>query len=58
MSSSSRDVIDIECFCFQLGVSPHCCLEKKKKKLIMLISSTSFTCLPHLPDIKKQHLTD
>lgn len=56
MSSSSRDVIDAECFCFQLGVSPHCSLGKKK--LIMLISSTSFTCLPHLPDIKKQHLTN
>jgi hypothetical protein len=28
MSSSSRDVIDTECFYFQLGVSPHCCLEK------------------------------
>ena len=29
MSSSSRDVIDTECFYFQLGVSRHCCLEKK-----------------------------
>lgn len=56
MSSLGRDFADAECFCFQLAVSPH--LYVKNRKVIMLSSGASFTCLPHLTDIKKQHLTD
>jgi hypothetical protein len=55
MSSSSSDVIDAECFCFSVGCFTSL-LSGKKRKLIMLISSTSFTCLPHLPDIKRNNI--